>query len=100
MKRNALTLLLVLLSTLSLSAQNWRAGIHDPSTIVKCKDRYWVFGTGDGIHAMYSYDLVTWSNGPSPFTKTNFPAWIKRGGPTATVMPSSTVVFGPPTSFT
>lgn len=78
MKRNALTLLIVLLSTLSLSAQNWRAGIHDPSTIVKCKDRYWVFGTGDGIHAMYSYDLVTWSNGPSPFTKTNFPAWINN----------------------
>lgn len=78
MKRNALTLLLVLLSTLSLSAQNWRAGIHDPSTIVKCKDRYWVFGTGDGIHAMYSYDLVTWSNGPSPFTKTDFPAWINN----------------------
>lgn len=57
-------------------AQFWRARMHDPSTIIKCKDKYWVFGTGDGIHAMYSYDLVTWSDGPSPFTKTDYPKWI------------------------
>lgn len=76
MKKNTLTLLIILFSTLTLSAQTWRAGIHDPSTIVKCKDRYWVFGTGDGIHAMYSNDLITWTNGRSPFTKTDFPAWI------------------------
>lgn len=54
-----LLLLLLLFSTLSLTAQNWRAGMHDPSSIVKCKDTYWVFGTGDGIYSMYSKDLVT-----------------------------------------
>ncbi len=58
------------------NAQNWRAGIHDPSSIVKCKDRYYVFGTGDGIHAMSSADMVTWENEPTPFTKTDFPNWI------------------------
>jgi len=61
---------------LQVEAQSWPAGIHDPSSIVKCGDKYWVFGTGDGIHAMYSYDLVTWEQGPSPFTKTEFPDWI------------------------
>jgi hypothetical protein len=49
----------------SLTAQDWRAGIHDPSSIVKCKDTYWVFGTGDGIYSMYSKDLVTWKAGPA-----------------------------------
>lgn len=71
-----LLLLLLIFSTLSLTAQNWRAGMHDPSSIVKCKDTYWVFGTGDGIYSMYSKDLVTWTPGPTPFTKTVFPAWI------------------------
>jgi arabinan endo-1,5-alpha-L-arabinosidase len=78
-------LFLLLFSSLQVSAQNWRARMHDPSSIVKCKDRYWTFGTGDGIHAMYSTDLITWSDGPSPFTKTQFPAWINQyvGGATS-----------------
>ena len=57
-------------------AQTWPTGVHDPSSIVKCGDRYWIFATGDGIYAQYSYDMVTWQVGPSPFTKTEFPAWI------------------------
>lgn len=72
-----LTLLLTC-SSLSLVAQSWPAGIHDPSSIVKCKDTYWIFGTGDGIHTMYSKDMVTWQNGPTPFTKTDFPSWISK----------------------
>lgn len=59
------------------TAQRWPGGIHDPSSIVKCDDTYWVFGTGDGIYSMYSTDLITWRPGPTPFTKTEFPAWIK-----------------------
>ncbi|MBK6281597.1 MAG: family 43 glycosylhydrolase [Draconibacterium sp.] len=57
--------------------QRWPAGIHDPSKIVKCDDTYWVFGTGDGIYSIYSKDMISWQAGPTPFTKTAFPAWIK-----------------------
>jgi arabinan endo-1,5-alpha-L-arabinosidase len=57
--------------------QRWPAGIHDPSKIVKCDDTYWVFGTGDGIYSIYSKDMITWQAGPTPFTKTAFPVWIK-----------------------
>lgn len=59
------------------TGQRWPAGIHDPSKIVKCEDTYWIFGTGDGIYSMYSKDLISWQAGPTPFTKTAFPAWIK-----------------------
>ncbi len=58
--------------------QKWPAGIHDPSTIVKCEDTYWIFGTGDGIYSIYSKDLINWQAGPTPFTKTNFPDWINN----------------------
>ncbi len=61
-----------------VQAQSWRVGIHDPSSMVKCKDTYWVFGTGDGIHSLFSTDLVTWQEGPTPFTKTQYPAWINN----------------------
>jgi arabinan endo-1,5-alpha-L-arabinosidase len=47
--------------------------VHDPSTIVKCNDRYWVFVTGPGIPSKYSTNLINWSSGPSLFT--NPPAW-------------------------
>ncbi len=57
--------------------QRWPAGIHDPSKIVKCDDTYWIFGTGDGIYSIYSKDLINWQSGPSPFSKTVFPVWIK-----------------------
>lgn len=59
------------------NGQRWPAGIHDPSKIIKCEDTYWIFGTGDGIYSMYSKDLINWQTGPTPFTKTVFPAWIK-----------------------
>lgn len=59
------------------SAQRWPAGVHDPSKIVKCDNTYWIFATGDGIYSLYSKDLISWQAGPTPFTKTVFPAWIK-----------------------
>lgn len=62
----------------AVMGQRWPASIHDPSKIVKCDDTYWVFGTGDGINSIYSKDLITWQAGPTPFTKTAFPAWIKN----------------------
>ena len=68
----------LVLSFFTVAGQRWPAGIHDPSSIVKCDDTYWIFGTGDGIFSMYSKDLITWQAGPTPFTKTAFPAWIKN----------------------
>jgi len=38
--------------------------IHDPSTIVKCKDEYWVFYTGNRVPCYRSKDLVNWTAGP------------------------------------
>ncbi len=53
--------------------------IHDPSSIVKCGDRYWVFGTGRGIISRYSTNLVQWHAGPPVFT--NAPAWANEWVP-------------------
>ena len=61
-----------ILSLNMIKGQDWRAGIHDPSSIVKCKDTYWVFGTGDGIYCRYSKDLITWSEGPTPFSVSKY----------------------------
>lgn len=46
---------------------------HDPSTIVKCKDQYWVFSTGRGLLSRHSPDLKHWTNGPAVFA--HVPAW-------------------------
>ncbi len=53
--------------------------VHDPSTVVKCGDTYWLFGTGMGIVSRYSKDLVTWSNGPPVFA--SVPAWTTNAVP-------------------
>ncbi len=47
--------------------------VHDPSTIVKCKDEFWVFATGRGIVSRHSSDLKHWSNGPPVFATA--PEW-------------------------
>jgi arabinan endo-1,5-alpha-L-arabinosidase len=43
---------------LQLGSRNIRA--HDPSTIARCGDDYWVFSTGRGIISLHSKDLKTW----------------------------------------
>ncbi len=53
--------------------------VHDPSTIVKCKDEYWLFSTGVGINSWRSKDLQTWQAGPRVFT--NIPAWRTNAVP-------------------
>ncbi|WP_258104254.1 family 43 glycosylhydrolase [Marinoscillum sp. MHG1-6] len=75
---NYFLLIIVFCYAKSLYAQNWPVGIHDPSSIIKCKDKYWIFGTGDGITSKYSSDLVTWTDGPSPFAPGEYPAWIDK----------------------
>lgn len=53
--------------------------IHDPSTIIKCKDEYWVFYTGRGVPSYDSKNLVEWKRGPSVFT--NAPTWTAQAVP-------------------
>ncbi len=50
--------------------------VHDPSTIVKCKDEYWLFATGMGLDSWRSRNLVHWERGPHVFTAP--PAWVKE----------------------
>jgi len=40
--------------------------IHDPSAIVKCKDEYWTFYTGNRSYR--SKDMLNWTNGPGGLT--------------------------------
>ena len=47
--------------------------VHDPSTIVKCKDEYWLFHTGLGVSSWRSRDLVRWERGPRVFERA--PDW-------------------------
>ncbi|WP_258105650.1 family 43 glycosylhydrolase [Marinoscillum sp. MHG1-6] len=75
-KIRALLTFIAFIIYLTSQAQNWPAGIHDPSSIIKDKDKYWIFATGDGIAAKYSYDMVTWLDGPSPFPNGEYPSWI------------------------
>jgi len=49
---------------------------RDPSSIVKCKDEYWVFYTGRGVPSYHSKDLVHWERGPAVFTTA--PDWIAK----------------------
>jgi arabinan endo-1,5-alpha-L-arabinosidase len=53
--------------------------VHDPSTIVQCKDEYWVFATGRGIVSRHSTNLIHWSPGPPVFT--NIPSWTTNAVP-------------------
>lgn len=51
-------------------------GAHDPTAIQKCGDTYWIFTTGNGIYAMFSRDLISWTEGRTPFTRSVYPSWI------------------------
>ncbi len=62
--------------------------IHDPSTMIKCKDRYYLFGTGQGILSKSSSDQLFWQAGPRIFT--NPPAW------TTSAVPGFTGIFWAP----
>jgi hypothetical protein len=42
-------------------------GIHDPSTVIKCNGRYYLFGTHGGIFSKSSADKQYWVSGPSVF---------------------------------
>jgi arabinan endo-1,5-alpha-L-arabinosidase len=66
-------------SSVHLLKQDIPVRVHDPSTIVKCKDEYWVFFTGGGIPSAHSKDLAHWETGPAVFT--NLPGEITQAVP-------------------
>src|SRR5215831_10656935 len=49
---------------------------RDPSSIIKCKDEYWVFYTGRGVPSYHSRDLGKWERGPAVFKTA--PEWIAK----------------------
>ena len=55
------------------------AYVHDPSTIVKCKDEFWVFSTGRGVMSYHSKDLLKWERGPRVFDEP--PGWVAQAVP-------------------
>jgi arabinan endo-1,5-alpha-L-arabinosidase len=81
----------LLVSTILAADDSWKPGLplnqtasrgittRDPSTIVKCKNEFWVFYTGRGIRSFRSKDLVTWEPGPPVFTAA--PDWIAAAVP-------------------
>jgi hypothetical protein len=54
-------------------------GIHDPSAVIKCGARYYVFATGQGISSKSSADLKYWVTGPPVFATE--PAWTTSAVP-------------------
>ncbi|MFD2720469.1 RICIN domain-containing protein [Hymenobacter monticola] len=76
----ALVLLLGTLSRPALALQG-NDNCHDPSSIVKDGNKYWIFTTGTDIYAMYSYDLVKWESGPQSVFNGFRPAWIANRVP-------------------
>jgi arabinan endo-1,5-alpha-L-arabinosidase len=53
--------------------------VHDPSTILKAGDAYWLFSTGTGIISRRSKDLVNWTDGPRVFDRS--PDWVADAVP-------------------
>jgi arabinan endo-1,5-alpha-L-arabinosidase len=53
--------------------------IHDPSSIIKCKDEYWVFYTGANVPSYRSKDLKHWEAGPRAFAAP--PKWVHDAVP-------------------
>lgn len=50
--------------------------VHDPSTIVRDGDEFWIFSTGTGISSSRSPDLIDWEPGPRVFDPV--PAWTQE----------------------
>ncbi|HZL10684.1 MAG TPA: family 43 glycosylhydrolase [Prolixibacteraceae bacterium] len=70
------SIVIILFFSTTAFALQGSVGAHDPSSIVKDGNTYWIFTTADGIGAKYSTDLVKWTDGKSPYTKTIWPSWI------------------------
>ena len=56
-------------------------GAHDPSTMILCEGRYYVFTTGRGIPIKVSSDKRQWSSGGTVFPVNAAPAWTTNAVP-------------------
>ena len=63
-------------------------GAHDPGSIIKCKDKYYIYATGVGIESKSSTDKIVWASGPKVFALP--PNW------TTNVVPGFTDIFWAP----
>lgn len=54
---------------------------HDPSSIVKEGDRYYLFSTGWGVRTKFSDDLTDWSEGSPVFARDAVPDWTREVAP-------------------
>lgn len=55
--------------------------IHDPSTMIKHGNRYYIFATGVDIASKFSTNKINWSNGSSVFSSGTRPSWITGAVP-------------------
>jgi arabinan endo-1,5-alpha-L-arabinosidase len=69
LKKLLIILASVMLSSLAAQALDGMIGIHDPSTVVKCDGKYYVYGTGRGISALISSNGFDWQRGPKVFDR-------------------------------
>jgi len=76
-RRIVLLSIMILSSGLNTYALHGTIGVHDPSSIIKCGDTFWIFSTGNGIYTIYSKDLVKWTAGTTPFVPGTYPSWVK-----------------------
>lgn len=61
--------LALLFCAASTSALDGAIGIHDPSTVIKCNGRYYVFGTGRGMPFLVSSNGFDWDRGGHVFSR-------------------------------
>jgi len=54
-------------------------GAHDPGSVIKCKDKYYLFFTGVGILSKSSTDKIFWTGGPNVFAHP--PNWTTNAAP-------------------
>src|SRR5262245_48591764 len=56
-------------------------GVHDPSTMIKEGNRYYIFFTGNDIGSKTSTDRLNWSAGPNVFSSGTRPTWTTNAVP-------------------
>jgi arabinan endo-1,5-alpha-L-arabinosidase len=61
------------------TALRGRLSAHDPSRMVQCKDRYYIFSTGLNIPSKSSSDKILWTGEPAVFRSP--PAWTTNAVP-------------------
>lgn len=54
---------------------------HDPSTMIQCNGRYYIFTTGRGIPIRVSIDKFRWSSGGTIFPVGSAPGWTTNAVP-------------------